>query len=55
MCLGEEGKEGVKETSLSDHPGATVAVSQELGSRPLHSYTLHTQTGFSHWLDPGFP
>lgn len=56
MCvLGGEGKEDVKETSLCDHPGATLAVSLEVGPRPLHSYTPHTQTSFPYWLDPGFP
>lgn len=37
-----EGKEDVKETSL--YPGATMAVSCELGPRPLHTYTPHTHS-----------
>lgn len=39
-----EGKEDVKETSL--YPGATMAVSCELGPRPLHT---------PHSLRPAFP
>lgn len=39
MCvLGGEGKEDVKETSLSDHPGASLAVSRE----PKAPSQLHT-------------
>lgn len=50
MCVfGGEGKEDVKDPSLSDHPGATVAVSFELRPRPFHSYTT------PHSLRPAFP
>lgn len=59
MCvLGGEGKEDVKETSLCDHPGATLAVSLEVGPRPLHSYTPHIHTvtpGSLTSSTPGFP